>query len=90
MKAADETGQTVQRVKVALIGLAAVLVLIGLASLIAGSVSRERPVAAPGASRPELVANIADTNAADPSEPLAELGVTPSTQSNGAAPGGGE
>jgi hypothetical protein len=86
MKPAGETGQAGQRVRVALTGLALVVVLIWLASLVARSVSRERPVAAPGASRPDLVANLSAGNDSDPSEPLAELGVTPSSQGNDAAP----
>ncbi len=63
-----------------MIGLAAVVLLIGLASAIFSSVSRERPVDAIGAARPEVVANLADGGPAPAAsnEPLAELGVTPS------------
>jgi hypothetical protein len=72
--------QSMQRVKVGLIGLAAVILLIGLASLVIGSASRERPVSAIGAPQPEVVANMAlDNMAGVSSEPLAELGVAPST-----------
>ncbi|WP_448661164.1 hypothetical protein ACG3SL_11065 [Sphingomonas sp. CJ20] len=75
-----------QRVSVGLTGLALVMVLIGLASLIFSSVNREAPVTAVGASNAVVVANMTE---AAPSaaakktrdEPLAELGVAPSTTS---------
>lgn len=73
---------SVQRLKVGLIGLAAVLLLIGLASAVFNSVNRERPVAAIGGAQPGTVAAMAGTgNSIAPAgnEPLAELGVTPST-----------
>ena len=89
MKPTRPPGQSMQRVRVGLTGLAVVLLLIGLASAVFRSVSRERPVAVPGASKPELLANLADGNAADPTgEPLAELGVAPAGQGNAAAPAG--
>ena len=78
MKTSKETSQGVQRAKVGLIGLAAVLLLIGFASVIMRAVSRERPVAAAGSSQPDVVANITSTNLTDVSEPLADLGVTAS------------
>ena len=67
--ATDEAGraipaQTMQRVKVGVIGLAAVMLLIGLASAIFGSASRERPVSAVGAPKAEVVANMAIDNGA--------------------------
>ena len=68
-----------QRVRVAMTGLAAVFLLIGLASAAFNYESKERPVTAIGAAKPETVANIADTallNTAD--EPLAEMGIAPS------------
>lgn len=87
MKPVHEPGQSIQRVKVAATGLAIVLLLIGLASAILRSVSHEPPVVSPGASRAEVVANIAATNTADPGgEPLAEIGVAPTGQANTAAP----
>ena len=87
MKPVHEPGQSIQRVKVAMTGLAIVLLLIGLASAILRSVSHELPVASPGASRTEVVANIAATNTADPAgEPLAEIGVAPAGQGNAATP----
>lgn len=72
-----------QRVKVGMTGLAIVLLLIGLASAVFSSASRETPVALAGAAKPDVVANLVMDNAAaaedTAKEPLAEIGVTPST-----------
>lgn len=69
-------------------GLASVLVLIGLMSAVLSWTSKEPPVKAVGASKPDVVANITDgapANAFAPTnEPLAELGVAPSTVTNAA------
>ena len=46
--------QTMQRVKVGVIGLAAVLVMIAIAAMIFGIVSREKPGTAVGALEPGL------------------------------------
>lgn len=67
-------------------GLAVVLVLITLASVIFSSANREEPVSAVGAPNAVIVANIADTpattaKAREKDEPLAELGVAPSVAS---------
>jgi hypothetical protein len=73
-----------QRVRVGLTGLAMVLVLIGLASAIFTSANRDLPVSAIGASTADVVANMADGNTVTikgKDEPLAELGVAPSTTS---------
>lgn len=72
----DQRGQ---RIKVGLIGLAAVLLLIGLASAVFNSVNRERPVAGIGAAQPATVAAMTGNQQAVPpeGEPLAELGVAP-------------
>jgi hypothetical protein len=73
-----------QRVRVGLTGLAMVLVLIGLASAIFTSANRDLPVSAIGASNADVVANMADGNMVvikGKDEPLAELGVAPSTTS---------
>ncbi|MCP3734862.1 hypothetical protein M9979_08260 [Sphingomonas sp. RP10(2022)] len=92
MRAVRDTHQTMQRIKVGIIGLVAVVLLIVIASAILGSATRERPIATAGSAQADVVANIAMTNAgaaaaaADSSgEPLAELGVAPAT-SNGQAP----
>ena len=75
-----------QRVKVGVIGLAAVMLLIGLASIIIGSATRERPVSVIGAPQPAVVANMALDNGSVPvGEPLAELGVAPSANSQAPA-----
>ena len=76
-----------QRVRVGLIGLAAVLLLIGLAAAIFSTISRDRPVSVIGSARPDVVANMVDGNASAPSDspsnsPLSELGVAPSTQTD--------
>jgi hypothetical protein len=96
MKPAQEPTQTMHRVRVGMIGLALVVLLIGLASAIFSVANREEPVAATGAPNAETVANMAslDNGAADVAEPLAELGVAPSTAGaepgNAAAPTAGE
>lgn len=68
-----------QRLKVGLIGLAAVLLLIGLASAVFNSVNRDRPVSGIGGAQPERVAEMANTTQTveGTNEPLAELGVAP-------------
>ncbi len=81
---AQDPAQTSQRVKVGMIGLAAVLLLIGLAAAIFSTASKERPLIVVGGAHPDVVANMASGNQALPvdgvtSEPLAELGVAPST-----------
>lgn len=83
--------QTTQRVKVGLIGLAAVLLLIGLASAVFNAVNRERAVTAIGGAQPATVAAIAGNSSAaasrvPESEPLAEMGVSGTAPQNGAAP----
>ena len=77
MKNAGEPSQSMQRVRVGLIGLAVVVLLIGLASAVMRSASHEAPVAAVGAPRAEVVANMAGDNQQETGEPLAELGVAP-------------
>ncbi|HEX4695867.1 hypothetical protein [Sphingomonas sp.] len=74
--------QTTQRVKVGLIGLATVVLLIGLAATIFAIVSREKPGTAAGAPKADVAANLTLSNTPVPSdaatsEPLAELGVAP-------------
>ena len=88
-----DNGQTMQRVKVGMTGLALVLLLIGLASAIFSTASTDKSADVAGGSKADVVANISITNdsaAATPdkaSEPLAELGVAPSaTDANSIAP----
>src|SRR3546814_16314502 len=78
MKTTDDAGQTVQRVKVAMTGLALVLLLIGVASVIFSSASSDTPADLAGTVQSDLVANLSLTNDAQaaataPSEPPAEL-----------------
>jgi hypothetical protein len=95
---AQDPSQTSQRVRVGMIGLAAVLLLIGLAAAIFSTASKERPFSVIGGARPETVANMAAGNSALPdsrstSEPLAQLGVAPSTaaeENAASAPGKGK
>lgn len=71
--------QALQRLKVGLIGLAAVLLLIGLASAVFNSVNRDRAAAGIGGAQPARVAEMANTagTVEGTNEPLAELGVAP-------------
>ena len=88
----QDTAQAKQRVKVGMIGLAAVILLIGLASAIFSAVRQDGPVVAVGAPKVDVVTNLIVTNetaAAAVNEPLVDLGVSPGTSSvvgNTAAP----
>lgn len=80
----QDSAQTMQRVRVGMTGLLIVLVLIGLASAIFSSANRDVPVAAIGAPNASVVANMTDGSGntvaeKGKDEPLAEMGVTPST-----------
>lgn len=80
----DENSQSRQRVRVGMIGLAAVILLIGLASILFSGVREQRDRAAAGGSDAQVVANMAvlgnaTLNEAD--EPLADLGVAPGSAS---------
>ena len=88
MKSAQDAGQSMQRVRVGLIGLAIVVLLIALASAMMRSASREAPVAVAGAPRVDPIANMATSNQQEPGEPLAELGVAPATGNVQSAAGG--
>lgn len=71
-----------QRVRVGLIGLATILLIIGLSATIFSVVNHESPVAAIGAPKADVAASLAITNTSAPrdggaGEPLAELGVAP-------------
>lgn len=90
MKKSNDTAQSIQRVKVGMTGLAFVMLLIGLASAIFSSASRETPIAVAGGAKPDVVANLSLANGTDPAEndrePLAELGIAPSAAGNSALP----
>lgn len=64
---ADDAGTSAQRIRIGLTGLAVAFLLVLLGSVISGS--REDAPIAPN--------SVADANDAEPSEPLAELGVAP-------------
>jgi len=66
----------VQRVRVGLVGLAAVILLIGLAGMIFSTLRRDQ--SPPETGVPATTAAV-DTNASDANDPLADLGITPST-----------
>ena len=88
MQTARTPSQTMQRIKVGLIGLAAVVLFIGLASAIIGSATREQPVVAAGSAQADVVANMGVGNSvvADSGEPLAEMGLAPSVNAQSPAP----
>lgn len=74
-----------QRIRVGMTGLAAVILLMALSFMILSSANREAPVRAAGASNAAVVANLTgiDNAAADRTrdEPLAEMGVAPGADS---------
>lgn len=79
----NEQAERLQRVRIGLTGLAAVFLVVAAAGVLTQSASEERPVPLPtGTPAP---ANLA----AEPQEPLAELGVAPSQDPvpNAQAPG---
>lgn len=74
-----------QRVRVGLTGLAAVMLIVAVSTAIFESAKvrpEEGPVAADEVRSEQVVANMLENSVEPPSEPLAEIGVTP-----GAAPG---
>jgi cobalamin synthase len=79
----QDHAQAMQRIRVGMTGLAAVVLLMVLAFAVFSQANREAPVSAAGASNASVVANLTgvDNVAADRTrdEPLAELGVAPST-----------
>jgi len=82
---AQDAAQTTQRFRVGMIGLAAVLLFIGLAAAIFATANHDRQVVAIGSAREDVVANIVSGapgagGGAVNKEPLAELGVAPSAE----------
>lgn len=76
-----------QRVKVGMTGLAIVLLLIGLASLVFSAASRNSGTGARTYPNNETIANVATANATEsPDEPMTELGVSPGTQADQGTP----
>jgi len=88
MKQGASSSQTMQRVRVGMVGLAAVILLIGLVSALFSAANRQQPVTA--ATSAAEVANMTSANTASPAdadnEPLAQLGVAPSTAEASPAP----
>ncbi|MBN8808334.1 MAG: hypothetical protein J0I47_08890 [Sphingomonas sp.] len=83
-----DPAQTAQRVRVGVFGLAAILLLIGMATTIFGVVSREKPATAIGAPRADVAANLSNSVApsdAPTGEPLAQIGIAPATSPTPAA-----
>lgn len=83
-RVADDKSQSMQRVRVGMIGLAAVILLIGLASILFSGVRDQRAAAAAGGSNAQVVANMAANGpilANEADEPLADLGVAPGSAS---------
>lgn len=81
---ADDYNQSKQRVRVGMIGLAAVILLIGLASILFSGVREQRERAAAGGGNAHVIANMAATDGAtlnESNEPLADLGVAPGSAS---------
>ncbi|KQN19305.1 hypothetical protein ASE86_12415 [Sphingomonas sp. Leaf33] len=74
-----EASQTGQRVRVAITGLAAVMLFIAIASAVFNYAISEPAVTAIGAAKPDVVANMVDTGAGNTTEnePLAEMGIAP-------------
>lgn len=77
----NERPERLQRVRIGLTGLAAVLLVVAAADVLTRSATEERPVLPTGSLQP--------ANLEEPQEPLAELGVAPSQDPapNAAAPG---
>ena len=83
-RVADERAQVMQRVRVGVIGLAAIILLIGLASAILSGVRDDRARQAAGGSNAAVVANMASADEPllnESDEPLADLGVAPGSAS---------
>lgn len=87
-RVADQKSQSMQRVRVGMIGLAAVILLIGLASILFSGVRDQRGRTAAGGGDAAVVANLAAPDGAtlnESDEPLADLGVAPGSASIDAA-----
>ena len=75
-----------QRVRVGLTGLGAVLLIVAVSAAIFQSAHREPATAAPPPTRSEqTVANMVGNTAEAPSDPLSEMGVTPAAPATGNA-----
>ncbi|UVO54481.1 hypothetical protein [Sphingomonas sp. SUN039] len=90
----DEPGQRMQRVRVGVTGLAAIVLVVLLATAIASGVRRTAANETAATAPPPVVAAIAtpsNTAAPDPNaEPLAQLGAAPGGAADTAAPANGK
>jgi hypothetical protein len=72
--------QELQRIQVGLVGLAAVLLIVTLANLVIQTARGDGTHDGKGMASAQVAANANGANSVEPSEPLADLGVTPSTE----------
>jgi len=83
---APEPGHAGHRAKVGMIGLAAVLLLIGLAAAVFATATKDRPLVVASGARTQVEHRILDNTTAPSdqatNEPLAELGVAPSASTS--------
>ena len=80
----DDKAQSIQRVRVGMIGLLSVILLIGLASIVLSGIRDEARRQVAGGSNAAVIANMAatdDLTGNDSDEPLADLGVAPGSAS---------
>jgi hypothetical protein len=73
--------QAIHRLQIGLLGLAAMVLLVGLANIIMNRVRLSDAEAVPGSA-----ASVAAKNEAAASDPLAEIGVAPAANPSGPAP----
>lgn len=84
---AGEKQERMQRMRVGLTGLAAVGLIVVIATAVATSVRKSASETAAIAGPPSVVATLPDAdNAADKSEPLAQLGVAPDAKKDATEP----
>lgn len=82
--------QRMQRIRVGLTGLSIVLLIVAVSTAIFQSAHHHRSDAVNGAAAPTAVTNMMTNETQAPSEPLAEIGVTPGTPANGTATPGAQ
>ncbi len=89
----EAPGQRMQRLRVGVTGLAAILLIVLLATAIASSVRRSATETAPGVAPPPVVATVAPPNGAGTvdanAEPLAQLGAAPGGAPDAGIPANG-
>ncbi len=80
----DDRRDIFQRLQVGIVGLVAVLVFVSITNFIVGSAAEEQAGTTADTNSQEA-ADTAETESETPKEPLAELGVAPSPDSEGQA-----